>query len=171
MELLLEIYDDGPNRRYGKKAQGLFFRRAARAVIIYKGKVALLHVSREGYYKLPGGGIEAGEDMGAAAVREAKEETGCDIQIREEVGAIIELRTWQNLLQLSYCFIADTRSIAMPRLTEEETRKGFSPIWMEPADAVSSIESARSDDPSVRSIVKRDSAFLKKAIQIIDGRS
>lgn len=58
-------------------------RRAARAVIFdAAGKVALLHTERLGYWKLPGGGIEEGEDWQQALLREALEEIGYPVKLR-----------------------------------------------------------------------------------------
>ena len=56
-------------------------RDAARAVLLKGNKIALIYVSRHGYHKLPGGGIEKGESIEDALFREIKEETGCKKKI------------------------------------------------------------------------------------------
>jgi ADP-ribose pyrophosphatase YjhB (NUDIX family) len=60
---------------------------AAYAVIIRDGQILLSrlapHVSREGLWTLPGGGLDHGEDPRDAVVREVHEETGLSVQIGE----------------------------------------------------------------------------------------
>ena len=57
----------------------------ARVVIVEDGRVALIKRLREGrtYYLFPGGGVEAGETPEEAAVREAHEELGVDVELGE----------------------------------------------------------------------------------------
>ena len=58
---------------------------AAYAVIVRDGKILLSrlapHVSREGLWTLPGGGLDHGEDPRDAVVREVYEETGLPLRI------------------------------------------------------------------------------------------
>lgn len=62
-------------------------RTAVRAVVYDKdNNIAVLNVSKQYYYKLPGGGVEEGEDIPMALKRECREELGCDIKIHSEVG-------------------------------------------------------------------------------------
>jgi 8-oxo-dGTP diphosphatase len=60
---------------------------AAYAVIIRDGQILLSrlapHVSREGLWTLPGGGLDHGEDPRDAVVREVHEETGLTLRIGE----------------------------------------------------------------------------------------
>ena len=56
-----------------------FIRPSVRAVICREGKVAMVFSRKYGYYKFPGGGIEAGEDHLHALIRETREETGLDV--------------------------------------------------------------------------------------------
>ncbi len=54
------------------------------ALIIYKGKLVLVKRKNppyQGCFALPGGFVEVGETVEAAVAREAKEETGLDIEI------------------------------------------------------------------------------------------
>ncbi len=53
------------------------------AAIVEGGRVALIRRVREGrtYYVFPGGGVEAGETAEAAAIREAHEELGVDVEL------------------------------------------------------------------------------------------
>lgn len=50
------------------------------------GRILLIRRSDNGNYALPGGAMELGESLAAAAVREAKEETGYDVKVTGVVG-------------------------------------------------------------------------------------
>jgi len=57
------------------------------AVIVQDGKLVLIRRGVEpdkGKWSIPGGGVELGETVGDAAVREAKEECGLDIELVED---------------------------------------------------------------------------------------
>ncbi len=57
----------------------------ARVVIVDDGRVALIKRVRAGrrYYLFPGGGVEEGETPEQAAIREAREELGVDVELGE----------------------------------------------------------------------------------------
>ena len=54
-------------------------------MIVDRGRVALIKRVRNGqtYYTVPGGGVEPGESIEEAAVREAREELGLDVRLGE----------------------------------------------------------------------------------------
>jgi 8-oxo-dGTP diphosphatase len=101
-------------------------RRAVRAVVLDKtGQVALLNVSRKGYHKLPGGGIDEGEDMQVALERELLEEIGCKAEIVAEIGKILEYRDEWQQFQESYCYLAKLVGDQKPsEFTEERAYVG-----------------------------------------------
>jgi 8-oxo-dGTP pyrophosphatase MutT (NUDIX family) len=78
MKLIKEIKDI--DFGFETKKVELSLREAARAVLINEdGKIALLYVNSHKFYKLPGGGVEAGEYVEDALEREVLEEAGCII--------------------------------------------------------------------------------------------
>src|SRR5688572_4730076 len=82
-------------------------REAARAIVTDEdGLIALLHVSNKNYYKLPGGGMEKGEDRIQALKRECLEEIGCHIEVTGEIGSIVEYRKIFHIKQISHCYLA-----------------------------------------------------------------
>lgn len=112
-------------------------RLTARAVVFdMNGRIALLHVTHEGYHKLPGGGVEAGEDITESLRRECREEIGCEILIGESLGEIHEYRKQFKQHQISYCFTAlVSGDKGIPLFTPAETAGGFELGWFLPEEA------------------------------------
>jgi mutator protein MutT len=59
-------------------------------VLIQNGKVALIERYRAGvhYYSFPGGGVDEGESPEQAAVREAMEELGIEVTIKQKIANV-----------------------------------------------------------------------------------
>jgi 8-oxo-dGTP pyrophosphatase MutT (NUDIX family) len=62
--------------------------RAAGGVVRRNGLVAVVHRPHREDWSLPKGKLEPGEDDAAAAVREVREETGCDAVIERDLGTV-----------------------------------------------------------------------------------
>lgn len=171
MKLLKEISDkdikENPVTCTGK--YGL--RRAARAVVINDlGQVALMHASKSGYFKLPGGGIESGEGIYDALIREIREEVGVEIDILSDIGVIIEYRDEIEFLQISYCYYCKARDgYNKPNFTEEEMEEGFELLWMTIDEAIKKVEHTATDDYGLKYIQMRDSEFLKQVQGVINN--
>lgn len=87
-------------------------RKAARGIVSHNGKIALLHVTKYNYHKLPGGGVEEGEMYEEAFKREVLEETGCECIVEDEDDqnpVTIETLDKMKLLHISYIFSADVK--------------------------------------------------------------
>jgi len=144
-------------------------REAGRAVVLDEGgKIALLHVTNKNYYKLPGGGIETGEDKIIAVKRECLEEIGCEIEIINEIGTIVEYRKLlnpRNLKQTSYCYLAKVKGEkGIPEFTESEKRNGFENVWLPYDEALKALtESQALNNEGKYYIVPRDKTFLEEA--------
>ena len=71
----------------------VFDKYTIRGIIVRDGKIAM-QCSKEGEYKIPGGGMEKGETYVQALAREVKEETGLFILQEKavELGEILEVR-------------------------------------------------------------------------------
>ncbi|MFA6355353.1 MAG: NUDIX domain-containing protein [Candidatus Paceibacterota bacterium] len=141
-------------------------REAARAIVVDKdGKVAMLHVSKENYYKLPGGGVEKGEDILLALKRECKEEIGCEIEVTSELGMITECRKMFGIKQISYCYMAKLKGEkGTPDFTKKESSKGFKEVWFSYEEAVKAMKESQATSKEGRIyIVPRDTFILEEA--------
>lgn len=155
-----------PENVSGREIRNYPVRKAARAVVVDKNnRVALLHVSRKNYYKLPGGGLEGDEDKITALKRECKEEIGSDIEVIGEIGKIVEYRKFSQLKQISYCYFAKLKGKkSIPNFTEKEIAGGFKLMWVSYDKALRLMEESRAKNIEGREyIVPRDIAFLKAA--------
>ena len=110
-------------------------RKGARGIIINSdGKIAVFNKANKNEYKLPGGGIDEGENPEEAFKREALEETGCEIEIIEEHKSL------DNFKQTSYIFVAkvvnDTHKL---NLTQKEKDEGAQLLWVDDTEALKLI--------------------------------
>jgi 8-oxo-dGTP pyrophosphatase MutT (NUDIX family)/ribosomal protein S18 acetylase RimI-like enzyme len=147
-------------------------RKSARAILIdAHGKVALLHVAKEGYYKLPGGGIEENEDVLTALKRELREEVGAEIEVINPVGIIVEYRDYFQQLQFSYAFLCHVISPLMePKMTDLEKSLGFEVVWTTIDHAIDKTGEYKGNLYMPRFIAIRDATLLTEAKKIL-GKS
>lgn len=162
MKLLKHIEDKPlPNDgRYGKRF-------ASRAVLFDDDDlIPLLFVSKFNYHKLPGGGIEAGEDKVEALDREIKEETGCVASIDGEVGELTEYRSEFNLFQVSYCFIGKVVKKGAPKFEQSELDEGFKLVWVSMDEAIKLLKNDKPENYEGKFIRERDLRFLEEVVRI-----
>lgn len=143
-------------------------REAVRAIIFDTDKkVALLKVSRDSYFKLPGGGVEEGEDFETALKRECLEEIGCEIKNVSPLGITEEFWKEDNEKQISYCYVAELDGPkGNPNLTQSEKDRGFETIWMSLGEAITKLESCTPTQWEGDYIPSRELVFLREFLSL-----
>lgn len=137
-------------------------REAARAIVSDNDNmISLLHATKNNYYKLPGGGIEKDENHFEALKRECLEEIGSEVEVKSEIGMIVEYRSKHKLNQVSYCYIAKlTGEKGKPNLTDSEISEGFIPVWLSIDEAKQKLKDSSPGHYDGEYMVARDLAFL-----------
>ncbi len=67
---------------------------AVNVAVIHEGKILLTQREDFETWVLPSGGVEEGESLAQAAIRETKEETGLDVELTRLVGIYSRLGDW-----------------------------------------------------------------------------
>lgn len=165
MDRVRQLVVDCHNIIMGKE-KNLKPKYATRTVLLDEnGKVAIINVTKHGYYKIPGGGIEEQEEIEVAARREVMEEAGCDCRIVADLGRIeSEIPVW-GLYDISEGFIAHVVGEKMqPKYEDWENERGFRIEWYDDLDAaIARIEQNVVSEPGMDVLQERDLAFLKRA--------
>lgn len=161
---LLKVLD---NDDYTKDMP-LIYKQTVRAVILRGGKMVMQR-SRSNEYKIPGGGLEQGEDIAAALYREVLEEAGMKIDIKSmtDIGEIIELRRdafepEKKFERHTYYYLCEITEEGIPlTLTESEQEQGFICVWETPK-AIYECNKTICTSPNTI----RDTIFIK---MLVDG--
>lgn len=171
MKRLLTIYEsDIYPEKENINSKDFKERSAARAVVLNdKNQIALLKANTYGYHKLPGGGVESGENMQLALKRELLEEIGCAANIIADVGEVIEYRDKWGLKQTSHCYLAkQVGKQQAPSFTQSEIDEGFEIVWTD--NIKSAIDLVEHDHPQNYDglfIQRRDITLLRAATEFI----
>lgn len=155
MKLLnLVNYDDVTEDEVGN----FKYRRVARVVAFDKdGKIALVHAKIKGYYALPGGGVKEDESLEEGAIREAREEAGCDVRITGEVGIVKEYLKIKELINEQFCYLAEVVGEKHTlRLDNYESEQGMEVIWVSVDEAISFLNTNTQES--------QDVVFLKQIV-------
>ncbi|MEU5760368.1 NUDIX domain-containing protein [Nocardia sp. NPDC047648] len=105
-----------------------------------EGKILMIHRTDNDRYSIPGGGLEAGETVTEALVREVKEETGIDVQVTGLIGIfsnpehVIAYDDGEVRQEFSICFRADPVGGQLRTSSESKEVR-----WVAPSD-VSSLD-------------------------------
>jgi ADP-ribose pyrophosphatase YjhB (NUDIX family) len=95
------------------------------------GKIALVTNPVHNFFLLPGGGIEDGESVIAAAERESKEEALCSIMTPNEFGIIEEYRARDGKRYETHGVVAKAgESVTDDLRTDDEKKNGLNVVWL-----------------------------------------
>ena len=151
-------------------------RLGARGIVIREdGKIAVFNKSNKNEYKLPGGGIEGDENPEEAFKREVLEETGCEVEIIDNLGITEEYKSKNKFKQISYVFVGKViRDFKHLGLTKKEKEEGARLLWETPEKALELItncfdklkETKYESVYSTKFIVLRDRKILERYIEI-----
>lgn len=152
-----------------------FVRPSVRGIIIRDGKIAMVHSLKYNYYKLPGGGIEAGEKYEDTLIREVKEESGLTVKPesiqefgyvrRKEKGKIEDI-----FIQDNYYFICEAEEeVGEQNLDAYEDEERFTLEWVSPEHAIETNANAdhgkKINSQTFAGMMERENKVLKMVIE------
>ena len=156
----------------------VFCRPSARGIIEKDGKFLLMHSRKFGYYKFPGGGIEAGEDPIQALIREVGEETGCVVipESVEEYGSVFRReRDTENpagiFEQQNYYYFCEISDETTERKIEDyEITEDFAPEWVPFLTSAAHENRVNMRRGGERGIVEREMRVMDMVDEVIRAR-
>ena len=124
------------------------------------------HNGDKDLYMIPGGGVDNREDLKKALEREMLEETGCRINIVDEIGYITNTQAEDTWTAVTYYYTAAVvGEKGQLQLTEHEKDSQFELQWHSLEDALKIIESQAEDNCKI--IKFRDKLVVAEAIKLM----
>ncbi|HEY0980440.1 MAG TPA: NUDIX domain-containing protein [Candidatus Paceibacterota bacterium] len=138
-------------------------RQAVRIIVVDSEKnIALLHVVRNNFHELPGGGVEEQETPTEGALRECREEIGCIVEIDSELGTTLEYRKENTLINESVCFTAHVvGEKGLQQLEDDESESEMKVLWVSPGKAIELIKTSVPKNLYDTYVMKRDITFIE----------
>ncbi|MEI7578513.1 MAG: NUDIX domain-containing protein [bacterium] len=149
------------------------FRESVRAIIVNEKKqIGLMHVGKQNYYKLAGGGVESGETLIAALKREILEESGYQMTNQQYLASILEFREEtgypDGLIQFDHLFLIKVKGKQQAlQLTTKELQNNYGFVWINSDQALSSMQQANAIDNNIKFIIAREIKFLEYYLENI----
>ncbi|UPQ89789.1 NUDIX hydrolase [Vibrio sinaloensis] len=147
--------------------KAIFKRHAARAIVVDGEDILLLYTERYHDYSIPGGGVDEGEDIIAAMVRELEEETGAqDIHAIKPFGIYEEFRPWYKedadvVHMTSYCYTCKiARQLGDTNYEDYEIKNGMKAMWVNIHDAIAHNEQTMAESPKKGLSIERETYLL-----------
>ena len=147
----------------------VFVRPSVRAIIVEGRKVLMVHSLKYDYYKFPGGGINAGEEIVEALCREVAEEAGRLVvpgSVREYglVRRITKHDKADIFLQDNFYYLCQVGEAVAQKLDDYEDEERFTPEFVTPEHA---IETNRFHDHHGKwgIVQERESLVLEKLME------
>ena len=104
-------------------------------------QICVIKSEKYGYLQLPGGGIETGENIIEALIRETREESGFLMKDIEPLGYVAEHRksirndhSWNQ--NIAYVFKAKVGEEVGTDYMDDEIAESFKPVWMDLSSAI-----------------------------------
>ncbi|WP_428617065.1 NUDIX hydrolase [Shewanella sp.] len=145
-----------------------FTRRAARAIVLRGSEILMLYTARYHDYSIPGGGVDEGEDIRQALMRELEEETGAHtIEILSEFGRYQEFRPWYkpgfDFVQMeSFCFVCTIgEELGDTKLESHELQNGMHPVWIDIHQAIAHNEHTMAHSEKKGLSIERETYLLR----------
>ncbi|TSC73147.1 MAG: NUDIX hydrolase [Parcubacteria group bacterium Gr01-1014_38] len=117
------------------KASALTFRPAAYALVLREGKLLLVNTRSTGKWFFPGGAIERGETMRDGILREVREETGVEIEVRELFQckeSFFYYDPWDAAYHsFSFFYTAVPKTFELTEAYNAEDKEAKSPAWVD----------------------------------------
>ncbi|MBU1179595.1 NUDIX domain-containing protein [Patescibacteria group bacterium] len=143
MKLLATLKDKDifPNREI-KDNDKWQLRKTVKIIALNKNnQIALITNPIHGFYLLPGGGIEEGEEIEMAANRECEEEIGYSVDNQIIIGKTKEFRDRESKEYDTYCVSAKiTKPVDQDKRTKNEKKLGLNVEWFDIDKALKTLK-------------------------------
>ncbi len=150
----------------------LLVRHAARGIVLNGANILLLYTQRYDDYSLPGGGVDAGEDVVAGLIREMREETGArNVSNVTPFARYDEYRLWYKpdadiIHMISHCYVCDIDAeLGETSLESHEISNGMTPLWVNIYEAIRHNELVIANSEKKGLSIKRETYLLSVIAQ------
>ena len=148
----------------------------ARGVVINEsGRMALHRIHRDDifgkqdYYETPGGGVDEGETLVQALIRECKEELGEDIEVLQPLGVVKDA---YNLIQRkneNHYFLCKKLAQGERHFVSEGDKLIQETVWVSVEEAIALLKGQ--ENKGVSALVKaRELPILEEAIRVLKSQ-
>lgn len=149
--MVVEIFGDDITK---EDVKDLIPRVGARGIVKKDNLYLMVYFEKDGFYTLPGGGVEKNESLEEAVIREVKEETGYICKIIKK-GVVLK-EYFVDSIWYNHYFMLDVVKHTEVSLTKEEKDMGLVPVWKTLEEVLTILSSSESNHQDAEAIHNRE---------------